>query len=181
MIIGTAGVDKSRAVLVGARRLAGFERSRYTRVPMAWIKVPPENHPVFRAALPDDPRVETLQMFGGVAAKVNGHLFAGLFARSTMVFLNESDRAAALALDGAALFDPMGDGRMRSDKVMLPEAMMGKPAELRRWIKRAFEAASLLPPKKATGKAPTRESAKKPAATAKKPAPAGEKKRPRKK
>lgn len=43
---------------------------------MAWIKVPPEHHPVFRAALPRDPRVETLQMFGGVAAKVNGHFFA---------------------------------------------------------------------------------------------------------
>src|SRR3981081_4596960 len=105
---------------------------------MAWIKVPPENHPVFLAALPRDPRVETLKMFGGVVAKVNGHIFAGLFARSTMVWLPESDRAEALALEGAAPFDPMGNGRVRSDKVMLPERMMGKPAELRRWIARAF-------------------------------------------
>jgi TfoX/Sxy family transcriptional regulator of competence genes len=116
---------------------------------MAWVKVPPENHPVFHAALPKDPRVQTLQMFGGVAAKVNGHLFAGLFGRSTMIWLPEPDRAEALALEGASLFDPMGDGRARSDKVMLPESVMNDPAELRRWIARAFNSAAKLPKKAA--------------------------------
>jgi TfoX/Sxy family transcriptional regulator of competence genes len=136
---------------------------------MAWVKVPPENHPVFLAALPQDPRVETMKMFGGVAAKVNGRIFAGLFARSTMLWLPEPERADALALPGAAPFDPMGDGRA-SDKVMLPERMMGKPAELRRWIARAFEAAAALP-KKAAKKAaatPAKKggSAKRPASKA---------------
>src|SRR5438270_7265657 len=107
---------------------------------MAWIKVPPEHHPIFRDALPQDPRVETMQMFGGVAAKVNGHIFAGLFGRSVMLALDAKDREAALALEGATLFDPMGDGRARSDKVMLPEAMMEDDAELRAWIGRAFAA-----------------------------------------
>jgi TfoX/Sxy family transcriptional regulator of competence genes len=116
---------------------------------MAWVKVPPENHPIFYAALPEDPRVETMKMFGGVAAKVNGNLFAGLFGRSTMLLLSESDRVDALALEGASLFDPMGDGRARSDKVMLPESMMADSAELRRWIARAFDAASRLPKKAA--------------------------------
>jgi len=106
---------------------------------MAWVKVSPENHPIFHAALPNDPRVDTLKMFGGVAAKVNGNLFAGLFGRSTMVLLPEPDRARALALAGASLFDPMGNGQARSDKVMLPESMMKRPAELRRWLMRAFE------------------------------------------
>ncbi len=114
---------------------------------MPWVKVPPENHPLFHAALPDDPRVETMKMFGGVAAKVNGHIFAGLFARSTMVLLDDADRSAALALEGAAPFDPMGDGRARSEKVMLPERMMSDAASLRGWIARAFKAASKLPPK----------------------------------
>jgi hypothetical protein len=112
---------------------------------MAWVKVPPEHHPIFRAALPDDPRIETVQMFGGVAAKVNGHVFAGLFGRSAMVLLSESDRAAALTLEGASLFDPMGNGRVRSDKVMLPERTMRDPKELRRWLVRAFDAAATLP------------------------------------
>ena len=122
---------------------------------MAWVKVPPENRPIFHDALPRDPRVETLKMFGGVAAKVNGHFFAGLFGRSTMVQLAEPERAAALALEVAGLFDPMGDGRVRSDKVMLPESMMEDLEELRAWIGRAFEAAAALP-KKAQKVLPTR-------------------------
>ncbi len=114
---------------------------------MAWIKVPPENHPLFHAALPKDRRVETQKMFGGVAAKVNGHIFAGLFGRSTMLWLPEDERQEALALEGAERFDPMGDGRARSDKIMLPESMMDDAAELRSWIARAFEAAAKLPKK----------------------------------
>ncbi len=128
---------------------------------MAWVKIPPEHHPLFIAALPDDPRVETMKMFGGVAAKVNGHIFAGLFGRSAMLWLPEAERAKALALPGASMFDPMGDGRARSDKVMLPESMMGKPADLRKWIARAFEAAAELPAKGAKAKAPPKRAAKK--------------------
>jgi TfoX/Sxy family transcriptional regulator of competence genes len=122
---------------------------------MPWVKVPPENHSKFHAALPKDERVETMKMFGGVAAKVNGHIFAGLFGRSTMLLLNDSDRVEALALEGAAMFDPMGDGRVRSDKVMLPERMMDKPAELRSWIAKAFKAAAKLPEKKGKVARPT--------------------------
>jgi TfoX/Sxy family transcriptional regulator of competence genes len=129
---------------------------------MAWVKVPPENHPLFRAALPEDPRVETKQMFGGVAATVNGNLFAGLFGLSTMVWLPEAERAEALALDGASLFDPMGNGRMRSDKVMLPERVMHSPAELKRWMARAFAGAAKLPAKaKAAAKKPPAPKRKK--------------------
>lgn len=129
---------------------------------MAWIKVPPANHPLFLAALPKDPRVETMKMFGGLAAKVNGHLFAGLFGLSTMIWLPEDERAEALALPGAAPFDPMGDGRARSDKVMLPERMMRDPRALAGWVARAFAAAARLPPKGAKRPAP-KTSAKKPA------------------
>jgi len=44
---------------------------------MASAKVPPEHLPMFQGALPKGPRVQTLKMFGGVVAKVNGHVFAG--------------------------------------------------------------------------------------------------------
>lgn len=114
---------------------------------MAWVKIPAEHHPLFLAALPQDPRVETVKMFGGVAAKVNGHLFAGLFGLSAMIWLPESERGEALALKGAAPFDPMGDGR-KSDKVMLPPAVMRKPAELKKWLARAFQGAQQRPVKK---------------------------------
>jgi TfoX/Sxy family transcriptional regulator of competence genes len=113
---------------------------------MPWIKVPAEHHPLFFAALPADPRIETMKMFGGIVAKVNGHIFAGLFGESTMVWLDEAGKKDAIAA-GAKPFDPMGDGRARSDKLMLPKRLMKSPAELRDWIARAFEAASKLAPK----------------------------------
>lgn len=116
---------------------------------MAWVKVPPEHHPIFIDALPKDPRVERMKMFGGIAAKVNGHIFAGLFGRSSIVQLPEPERAEALALEGAGPFDPMGNGRVMSEKVMLPESMMADEEELRAWLSRAFQAALLLPPKTA--------------------------------
>jgi len=123
---------------------------------MAWVKVPPEHHPIFQAALPRDARVETQAMFGGLAAKVNGHLFAGLFGRSVMLQLPEPERTAALSLPGAGPFDPMGDGRARSTKVMLPERMMRDRAALGRWIAKAFTAAAALPPKPAKKKPASR-------------------------
>src|SRR5262249_28124747 len=113
---------------------------------MAWVKIPPEHHSIFIDALPKDPRVETVRMFGAVAAKVNGHMFAGLFGKSTMIWLPEEERAQVLALPGAAPFDPMGNGR-KSDKVMLPERVMKDPAKLRRFLARSFEAAALRPKK----------------------------------
>src|SRR5438132_1120211 len=116
---------------------------------MAWVKVPAEHHPIFHAALPRDRRVSTAPLFGGVVAKVNGNIFAGLFGRGAIVQLSDQDRAAALALDGAGLFDPMGDGRARSDKIMLPETLMDEPDELRGWIGRAFAHVATLPAKAA--------------------------------
>ena len=138
----------SNGVVREADRSTGGAERAYLH-PMAWIKVPPEHHPLFRAALPRDPRVELQPMFGGLAARVNGHVFAGLFGRSTMLWLPEPDRAEALALEGASVFDPMGDGRARSDKVMLPEQMMDEADELRAWIARAFQGTLVLPPKAA--------------------------------
>jgi hypothetical protein len=134
---------------------------------MAWVKVPPEHHPIFIDALPKDPRVERIKMFGGIAAKVNGHIFAGLFGRSSIVQLPEPERAEALALEGAGPFDPMGNGRVMSEKVMLPESMMADEEELRAWLSRAFQAALLLPPK--TAKTTATKTARPKAKTTPKP------------
>src|SRR4051812_34240513 len=117
---------------------------------MAWVKIPAEHHPIFLAALPKDARVKTMKMFGGIAAQGNGNTFAGLFGRSAMIWLPEDERGEALALKGASMFDPMGNGR-KSDKVMLPEAFMRETAQLKKWIARAFEATAELPVKKKKG------------------------------
>ena len=145
---------------------------------MAWVKIPADNHPIFLAAVPKDKRVTTLKMFGGVAAKVNGQMFAGLFARSFVVKLSETDRTEAMQLDGAEPFDPMGNGRIMKDTIFMPEAVFGEAAELRDWLARGLAYTLTLPakkakPKKAIAKKAPKPAAKKPAArkpAAKKPA-----------
>jgi TfoX/Sxy family transcriptional regulator of competence genes len=126
---------------------------------MAWVKIPAEHHPIFMAAVPKDPRVTTLKMFGGIAAKANGQMFAGLFAKSFVVKLSEADREEALQLDGATIFDPMGNGRVMKDTVHMPEETFGDDAELRAWLRRGLDYTLALPAK----------GDKKPAAKAAKP------------
>lgn len=133
---------------------------------MAWVKIPKENHPLFHAALPQDPRISTVNMFGGVAAKVNGQMFAGLFGRGAIVKLSPTDQRDALALDGAALFDPMGTGRVMRDTVLLPEQVMDEPDELRAWLRKALDYTTTLPVKRkpSPSKAGTAASPRKKAA-----------------
>jgi TfoX/Sxy family transcriptional regulator of competence genes len=124
---------------------------------MAWVKIPKENHQLFRDSLPRDPRVSTVDMFGGVAAKVNDQMFAGLFARGAVAKLSESDQRAALAIDGATMFDPMGNGRIMRDTVFLPESVLEEPDELRAWLRKAFDHTAALPAKKVRKPAPSRK------------------------
>ncbi len=114
---------------------------------MAWVKIPKEHHELLRAALPRDPRVTTIQMFGGLCGMVNGHMFGGTFGRSAIARLAPDDLAEALRLDGAELFDPMGRGVTMRDMVFFPETVMDEPAELRDWMQRAFTYSVALPPK----------------------------------
>ena len=104
---------------------------------MAWVKIPAEHHPLFRAALPKDPRIQTLNMFGGVAAKIAGKMFAGLFGRSAIVRLTGADYDEAVALEGAEKFDPMGRGPSK-DMVLLPEDVFQDEDALRAWLVRAM-------------------------------------------
>jgi len=143
---------------------------------MPWIKIPKESHPILIAALPKDSRVRTLNMFGGTAALVNGNMFGGTFARSAIVKLSEADQQEALALDGAESFDPMGNGRVMTNTVLLPESIMDEPAELKSWLARAFAYAATLPPKRKTSAA-KKSSAKQPAKKSAAKRPAAKKKR----
>jgi len=127
---------------------------------MAWINVPAENHPLFHAALPKDPRISTIQMFGSVAALVNGNMFGGLFARSAIAKLGPTDYPEAMALDGSEPFDPMGTGRIMSNTVLLPETILDEPGELRDWMRKAFDYAVTLPPKKKKAAKPVAKTAK---------------------
>jgi TfoX/Sxy family transcriptional regulator of competence genes len=144
---------------------------------MAWVKVPAEHHPLFMDALPRAPDVQTMKMFGGIAATVNGNMAAGLFGRSAIVRLSDADQKRALALEGAGPFDPMGNGRVMSQTIMLPEDVMEDPRVLGDWLARAVDHARSLPPKAKKGAA-TKKAApakKRAAAAPKKPAAAPKK------
>ena len=120
---------------------------------------------MFLAALPKDPRIVTLAMFGGIAGLVKGNMFGGLFGRSAIAKLDEPDYAEAMKLDGSEPFDPMGRGHVMSNTVLLAESVMDDPTELRDWMRKAFTYALTLPAKK-------KKAAKakpKPAAKTKKP------------
>jgi len=103
---------------------------------------------LFRDALPPDERVRVRLMFGNLSAFVNGNLFAGLFGDALFVRLAEPDRGAVLAESDAALFDPM-PGRPMREYVLLPDAWLRQPEQLRHWLQRSLESTGALPPKPA--------------------------------
>jgi TfoX/Sxy family transcriptional regulator of competence genes len=120
---------------------------------MAWEKSSPQLIERFDAALPDDPRVQRRQMFGFPCAFVQGQMFCGLFQQELHVRLGEAQRAKALALPGAKVFEPMA-GRPMREYVSLPQAVIGKPAELKAWLGQGLEYVAAMPLKrKAAAKA----------------------------
>lgn len=109
---------------------------------------------LFDAALPDDPRVERRPMFGYPAAFTGGNLFASLFQEHVVVRLDDEQRASLRALPGAKVFEPM-PGRPMKEYTVVPPAMHGRPVDLAKWVGRALEYVSTLPPKPAKPKKKT--------------------------
>jgi TfoX/Sxy family transcriptional regulator of competence genes len=136
---------------------------------MAWQKIPQEHKPLFYAAMPGDLRAETVEMFGGVAGTVNGHMFGGLWADSVMVRLPPEGLAEVLA-QGGEPFNPMGRAVMR-DMVVLPSAVLRDRETLRGWLLRALEFTATLPPKVKKGEKAAGKLAAGKMAAAKKTAP----------
>ena len=114
---------------------------------MAWTKSPPSLIALFDDALPADPRVERRKMFGYPCAFVGGQMFSGLFQDEMMVRLSPDDRAEALALSDARVFEPMA-GRPMREYVTLPADVLDDVDILRGWVGRGFAYAAGLPPKK---------------------------------
>ncbi len=79
-----------------------------------------------------DPDVQGAQMMGRPCIKAGGKIIAGYEAKGAMAFKlpDEGAREAALALDGAVPFDPMGTGRVMKEWVEVPVAHEAKWAEL---------------------------------------------------
>jgi TfoX/Sxy family transcriptional regulator of competence genes len=124
---------------------------------MQWRKSPEALVRRFAEIVPDDPAVQERQMFGYPAAFCRGNLFMSLFQDRVVLRLGDADRAALLALAGAAPFEPM-PGRPMREYVLVPPAMVPRTAALSRWVGRSLAYAKSLPPKGA--RASTGASAK---------------------
>jgi TfoX/Sxy family transcriptional regulator of competence genes len=116
-----------------------------------WKKSPPELVALFEAVLAAEPRAERRAMFGYPAAFANGNMATGLHQDDWMVRLDEAGRAA-LAAKGGRPFEPM-PGRPMREYVVLPAAVQRDRRALARWVARALDYTSALPPKKKKAKA----------------------------
>ena len=103
----------------------------------------------FEALTPPSARVRLV--FGQPAAFVNGNMFFGVFGPHVFVRLSEGDRARAAKVAGAVPFEPM-EGRPMREYVVLPDPLLARRAEARKWVDLSFAFASSLPPKKAPTK-----------------------------
>ena len=99
----------------------------------------------FNQALQSIPEAETRKMFGYPAAFINGQMFVGLFADTMMLRLSGEDRAL-IAKKGAKPFEPM-PGRIMSEYVVVPEAVLKSPRQLKTWLVKSLAYARALPPK----------------------------------
>src|SRR5436853_1696870 len=75
--------------------------------------------------LTTQPNVVRANMFGMPSVKVNGNSFLGFYDGQLICKLAKADLAAALKLNGAQLFDPMG-GRPMKEWAQIPIAHSAK-------------------------------------------------------
>lgn len=66
--------------------------------------------------------VEVGQLFGKTCLKMNGKAFVAQHHETVAFKLTGNEREVAIALDGAALWDPSGKGRPMKEWIALPVA-----------------------------------------------------------
>lgn len=122
-----------------------------------FAKSPPELVERFDAVTADLPRAERRLTFGYPCLYVGGNMVCGLHQSAWFVRLGAAEGAEALALEGAAPFEPM-PGRAMTGYTVLPPAVIADDAEIRRWVERAIEYGATLPPKVPNAKAPSKSA-----------------------
>jgi TfoX/Sxy family transcriptional regulator of competence genes len=126
----------------------------------SWNNISPEQAARFDAALPDG--VERRSMFGCPIGVVNGNMFTGVHNDEINVRLSEAHREQFLRdYEGARIFSPMKGMEMK-EYVVVPPSVANQPKVLASWIRKGFDYASSLPPKKPKAKKATAKA--KPAA-----------------
>jgi TfoX/Sxy family transcriptional regulator of competence genes len=109
-------------------------------------KSPPELIERFDSVAADLPQAQRRLTFGYPCLYVGGNMVSGLHQSAWFVRLGDPERSEALALEGAAPFEPM-PGRPMTGYTLLPPAVIADDAEIRRWVERAIAFGMTLPPK----------------------------------
>ena len=91
--------------------------------------------------------VERRTMFGYPSVFVRGNMLACVFQDRIMVRLSETDRQAAMTIDGARPFEP-SPGRAMKEYVDFPRSVIDDRSALRGWIDLGANYVATLPPKK---------------------------------
>jgi TfoX/Sxy family transcriptional regulator of competence genes len=96
------------------------------------------------------PEVTQRRMFGSDAFFANTNIYSIVWdGRILLRFADEARFAAANALEGSGLFDPMGTGKTMRGWVAMPEELGDDPDALRPWLEHAHREAMSAPPKQA--------------------------------
>ena len=86
-------------------------------------------------------------MFGSPTFFINNNMFAGVYQRTIILRLSESDRAEIAATHAEAKpFEPM-PGRFMKEYVALPEALCRNERVFQEWLDRAYRYTRALSPK----------------------------------
>ena len=123
-----------------------------------FTKSPPELVERFDAIAADVPAAQRRLTFGYPCLYVGGNMVTGLFKDVWHVRLAGAEQAEALALDGAAPFEPV-PGRAMAGFIALPPSVIADDAAIRRWVGRAVAFGASLPPKVSKAKAKAKAKA----------------------
>ncbi len=105
--------------------------------------IPKTLQATLEGAAPPDLELAFRPMFGGIMGYAGGKVFASLSDVGLALKLSGDDHAALLALEGAKPLQYEPGTPPSKSYVVVPEAMLANPEQLRDWIARS--AAGLAP------------------------------------
>lgn len=109
-------------------------------------KSPPELVDRFAELAELTPAATRKQMFGYPTCVLGGNMFMGLHDTRMFLRLSEPDRELFTSDHGGEVFEPM-PGRPMREYVVVPAAMLAEDSIVD-WVRRSYEYAQQLPPKK---------------------------------
>jgi len=110
-------------------------------------KPDPKAKKALEAIVASVPGAVVKPMFGNFSGFKDGTMFAGMFGKEVFVRLSEDDRAAALEVPGAKVFEVM-KGRPMKEYVCLPPAVLADKKKTGAWVAKSIAYARTVPPKK---------------------------------